>query len=179
VLSTSLKNGLHRIFGYSSEEQIHRARIAAKHLRYLIEPFAEELPGAAPVIERLKSLQNAYGDVHDAHVFMAELRAALLEAETSPPRERDVVPGLEALIRALHARGLQAFNEASAAWLRDRGEPFFHEVDAVADAIAALQPQTAVPDDPVEVVQSALPDESPLSRKRRYRWIGSRPEERR
>jgi CHAD domain-containing protein len=177
--STTLKNRLHRIFGYSSEAQIHRARIAAKHLRYLIEPFAGDLSGAESVIERLKSLQSAYGDVHDAHVFMVELRAALREAESSPRGERDVVPGLAGLIGALHTRGLHAFETASAAWLRGRGDPFFHEVDSVADAIANLPPQVEGTHDPVEIEEGTLPDEGPLWRRRRYRWTRTRSEERR
>ncbi len=177
--SATLQTRLHGIFGYSSEAQIHRARIAAKHLRYLIEPFAGDLSGADSVIDRLKSLQSAYGDVHDAHVFMAELRAALLEAESSPRGERDVVPGLAALISALHARGLHAFEIASAAWLRGRGDPFFHEVDSVADAIANVPPRVAGTHDPVEMEEGTLADEGPPLRTRRFRWTRPRSEERR
>ena len=161
--STSLRNRLHRIFGYSSEVQIHRARVAAKNLRYLIEPFAGDRPGGTPVIEQLKSLQSASGDVHDAHVFMAELHAVLLEAETSPPGQPDVVPGVAALIRSLRARGVHAFETVSAAWLRDRGEPFFQEVDAMAEAIGADAP----------------PYERRLPRTRRYRRTRTLTEEHR
>jgi CYTH domain-containing protein len=180
--SSRLRQGLHRIFGYSSEAQIHRARIAAKHLRYLIEPFASGLPAEDTVIEQLKSLQSAYGDVHDAHVFMADLRAALLEAETTPAVERDIVPGLTALVRALHERGMQAFKSASGIWHLDRGERFFQQVDAVADIVSDLAQAnqeverkfllTGLPpldgaEDPVEIEQGYLPGERLIERLRR------------
>ncbi len=180
--SSRLKKRLHRVFGYSSEAQIHRARIAAKHLRYLMEPFAKGLSNEDTVIEQLKSLQSACGDVHDAHVFMAELREALLEAETTLSDARDVVPGLTALIKTLHARGKQAFETVSTSWLWDRSEPFFNQVDAVADTIADLAQAdreverkfllTGLPpledaEGSVEIEQGYLPGERLIERLRR------------
>jgi CHAD domain-containing protein/CYTH domain-containing protein len=181
--SSRLKKRLRRVFGYSSEAQIHRARIAAKHLRYLIEPFAGGLSNEDTVIEQLKSLQSAYGDVHDAHVFMAELRGALLEAETTTlSGDRDVVPGLTALIKTLHARGKQAFETVSTSWLWDRSEPFFNQVDAVADTIADLAqadreverkfllsglPPLEDAEGSVEIEQGYLPGERLVERLRR------------
>jgi CHAD domain-containing protein/CYTH domain-containing protein len=180
--SSRLRKGLRRIFGYSSEAEIHRTRIAAKHLRYLIEPFAGRLAGGDAVIESLKSLQSAFGDVHDAHVFAAELREALLEADTAGSGKHDAVAGLTALIRALHARGMQAFDTASQAWLRGRGAPFFHQVEALAVAIADLTEAdreverkfllTGLPPlegagDPVEIEQGYLPGDRLIERLRR------------
>src|SRR6185437_7228777 len=57
----------------------HRARVAAKHLRYLLEPFAPAVSGGETTVDRLKALQDGFGDVHDAHVFGTELREALAE----------------------------------------------------------------------------------------------------
>jgi CHAD domain-containing protein/CYTH domain-containing protein len=174
--SERLARRLRWIFGYASGAEIHRARIAAKRLRYLLEPFAAAVPGAESVIERLKALQDAFGDVHDAHLFMAELREARLEAG----RERG--PGLTALIQSLQARGTQAFDSASAAWLRNRGEPFFRQVEAVADAIAGLARAnreverkfllTGLPPlegavGPVDIEQGYLPGEHLIERLRR------------
>jgi CYTH domain-containing protein len=39
---------------------------------------------------------------------------------------------------SLQARGLQALDDTSHAWLGDRAEPFFRQVDTLADAIAGL-----------------------------------------
>jgi CHAD domain-containing protein/CYTH domain-containing protein len=172
--SQRLRNRLQRIQGYASERQIHRARIAAKHLRYLLEPFAARVPEGEVVTDQLKALQDAFGDVHDAHLFMAELREVLPEAERAASTGPDIVPGLMALMASLRARGLQAFEGASAAWLVNRGAPFFHRVNAVADAIAGLArlgreverkflltglPPLEGAEGPVEIVQGYLPGE--------------------
>ncbi|HWB39618.1 MAG TPA: CHAD domain-containing protein [Gemmatimonadales bacterium] len=142
-----LKDRLHWILrGYSSETEIHRARIAAKHLRYLLEPFAAGVPGGGAVTERLKALQSDFGDVHDSHLFVAEIRSALREARRAASGGGDVVPGLLQLIAALRARGLQAFERSASVWLGDRADGFFREVDAVADAVAALA-QPPAPDE--------------------------------
>jgi CHAD domain-containing protein len=136
--SERLKNRLRVIRGYASEAEIHRARIAAKHLRYLLEPFASGLPEVDSVTDRLKALQDSFGDVHDAHVFVADLREALPEAEVATSSGPDIVPGLLALIASLRARGIQAFKGAAPAWLEDGAGPFFRQVEALTEAIAGL-----------------------------------------
>ncbi|HEX6052893.1 MAG TPA: CHAD domain-containing protein [Gemmatimonadaceae bacterium] len=67
----------------TDEAEAHEARIAAKRLRYLLEPVAKLVPGAGLVVERLKSLQDTLGDLHDAQVFGAEVErlAATRERE--------------------------------------------------------------------------------------------------
>jgi CHAD domain-containing protein/CYTH domain-containing protein len=176
-----LQTRLRRIRGYSSEVEIHRARIAAKHLRYLLEPFAGGLPEGSAVIERLKALQDSFGDVHDAHVFEAELREAhpqVQSASGGPP----LLPGLDALRAALRARGLHAFESASPVWLGDGAEAFFRQADAVAGAIGALAlsteeverkflltglPPLTGAEGPVEIEQGYLPGQRLVERLRR------------
>lgn len=115
----------------------HRARIAAKRLRYLLEPFRDELRGAATVLRQIERLQDALGELHDAHVFADALRAALVEAsqqrsraaservlpwpgpdETSgrpaPPGSRT---GLLLLVRRLRMDGDGRFRELKTHWL--------------------------------------------------------------
>ncbi|HSA55831.1 MAG TPA: CHAD domain-containing protein [Gemmatimonadaceae bacterium] len=67
----ALREGLSAIRGADDEEVVHRARIAGKRLRYLLEPLAAQLPGGPVLVERLKGLQDALGDMHDAHVWLA------------------------------------------------------------------------------------------------------------
>jgi CHAD domain-containing protein len=55
----------------------HRARIAAKRLRYLIELFAAGLPDGPAVVARLAELQAALGSLQDARVVASELETAL------------------------------------------------------------------------------------------------------
>lgn len=78
----------------------HRARIATKRLRYLLEPLARVEPPAARLLPRLSTLQTLLGQLHDLHVLEGELGRATEDV----PRERhhaassvrgqvDAVPG--------------------------------------------------------------------------------------
>jgi CHAD domain-containing protein len=136
--SEQLKARLLKIHGYASEIPIHRARIGGKHLRYLIEPFAQSVPQGEAIVDRLKLLQNGFGDVHDAHVFLAELRALLPVADKVSSDSSNYLPGMETLMDMLEARGRQAFEEVARDWLHGAAEPFFQEVEDVATAISQL-----------------------------------------
>jgi CHAD domain-containing protein/CYTH domain-containing protein len=182
--SQRLENRLRGIQGYASEAEIHRARIAAKHLRYLLEPFARGRPEVDTVTDRLKGLQDSLGDVHDAHVFVADLREALPEAEVAASGGPDLVPGLLALIASLRGRGLQAFEGAAPAWLGEGAGPFFRQVETLAETIAGLArlgleierkflltglPPLEGAEEPVEIEQGYLPGERLIERLRRVR----------
>jgi CHAD domain-containing protein len=129
-----LERRLERI-GYETDEVgIHRARIATKHLRYLLEPFASDLPGGAALIDRLKEVQDAFGDVHDAHVFLPTLRSALVE--TGRELRPELGPGLRALVRSLRARALEAYANAARDWLEPgRRAAFFEDVRAAGQSL--------------------------------------------
>ena len=181
-----LERRLGRITGESAEEEIHRARIAAKHLRYLLEPFAADLPGVEAIIERIKGLQDAFGDVHDAHVFLPALRKEL--AGTVRDRRVDLGPGLRSLAKALRARASEAFGNTARAWLTaDSRASFFRDVRAAGQALArharrgheverkyllnGLPPATT--DAPsVEIDQGYLPGEQLIERLRRIHADG-------
>jgi CHAD domain-containing protein len=53
---------------------LHRLRIAAKRLRYLLEPMREALPDARRMLQEIKALQEHLGAVNDA-VVLEELLA--------------------------------------------------------------------------------------------------------
>ena len=125
----------------SSEIEIHRARIAAKHLRYLLEPFAAAVAGGDALIARLKSLQDAFGDVHDTHLFVAELHQALDEA----PIAGEVVPGIQGLMARLRARGVEAFGPAAREWSRPGRRAFSGQVSALSGSIARLSRRPGPP----------------------------------
>jgi CHAD domain-containing protein/CYTH domain-containing protein len=177
-----LERRLGRIRDQTSEEEIHRARIAAKHLRYLLEPFVARAPAGEAIIERLKSLQDAFGDVHDAHVFLLELDAALREAEGDRPAV--LGPGLRFLMASLRDRGARAFDAAAAEWLAPGRQEFFDAVRAARRALASRVqhgreverkylldqlPEAVAGSPSVEIEQGYLPGDRLVERLRRIR----------
>jgi len=81
-----LQDHLSRVHSPADERQAHEARIAAKRTRYLVEPVSKLVPEAAELVERLKSLQDVLGDLHDAQVFGAEIDALAADAGVSTRR---------------------------------------------------------------------------------------------
>jgi len=122
---------LARVRSIRGVEDAHRARIAAKRLRYVLEHAAGQVAAATPVIERLKSLQDELGDLHDTQVFIAELDGA---ARKAPAVAR---PGVLALVGRLRERGLTTYRLLSPEWLAGGGESFVNEVVALGKTIAA------------------------------------------
>ena len=65
----------------------HESRISAKRLRYLLEPVMKIVPGAADLVDRLKSLQDLLGDLHDAQVFAVEISKLAVETTGEAPND--------------------------------------------------------------------------------------------
>lgn len=118
------------------EENSHRARITAKRIRYLLEPFAAECPEARAAAKRLKQLQELLGELHDAHVLERTLKDAAEEAgaeragrlfglalsKVSPAdlaaaRRRPLESGLFDLGRRNRARRDELFERLAKGWL--------------------------------------------------------------
>lgn len=83
-----LQDQLARVHTVHDEHEGHEARIAAKRTRYLLEPVAKIVPGAAGIVERLKALQDVLGDLHDAQVFGAEIAALAAEQAADEPTDK-------------------------------------------------------------------------------------------
>lgn len=98
----------------------HRARIAGKRLRYLIEPL-RDAPGTTPggALKQLKRLQDLLGELNDARLATNALGALVREAKSARQsrlgrrRKRaagpDPLPGLVALRRRAERRTADAF----------------------------------------------------------------------
>jgi CHAD domain-containing protein len=67
---------------------MHRARIAAKRLRYLLEPFREALPAGPDLLSSLKSLQDVLGELCDTQVLEVTLLQAVEAAGAQRARRR-------------------------------------------------------------------------------------------
>src|SRR6266566_4108764 len=157
--SEKLRRRLAAVHHFTDVQEAHRARIAAKRLRYVAEPVSNLLRDGDAIIETLKTLQDSLGDLHDVHVFAEELVAATEKAAASRARRvsevvlsddeedseddrvrraraRDPGPGLLGLARRLHERGIHAFAEIERDWLNDAGAAFFERVRDLAAEIA-------------------------------------------
>ncbi len=152
-----LRSHLARVTGPDDEKEAHEARISAKRLRYLLEPFTEELAEAASVVKHMKGLQDVLGELHDAHVLARELAEAveaaaverarrLLEIQISATpdesrirleRRRVQEPGILALARLNRARRDRLFDDLESNWLDGRREELFQEVEALAARLEA------------------------------------------
>ncbi|MGA7799765.1 MAG: CHAD domain-containing protein [Gammaproteobacteria bacterium] len=60
---------LQRIHSPADEIEAHQARIAAKRLRYLLEPVSGWVPRGAQAVQALKQLQDLLGEIHDTQVM--------------------------------------------------------------------------------------------------------------
>ena len=130
--SESLRRDLTVIHEFTDVEAAHRARIAAKRLRYVVELLSKLGDDADAIIDTLKSLQDALGDLHDVHVFLFEVEAAEVNEA--------VRPGLLRIARRLHERGALAYARIERDWLNDAGALFFDRVREQAAGIARRPP---------------------------------------
>jgi CHAD domain-containing protein/CYTH domain-containing protein len=172
--SADLENRLGAIHGPDDEEEAHEARIAAKRLRYLLEPVTRDEPGIRKLVARLKALQDVLGDLHDTHVLEASLADAIEEVATEKARQlralalagdtvalhrsrrRDERVGLATLTARARNRRDRLFAALARDWLGDAGMGFFRDVRAHTDRIGGTLPP------PVErerkYLLTALPD---------------------
>ena len=158
-LAGALEAALGEVRTLRDEEPAHRARITAKRLRYVLEPIAGLVAGVEPLIARLRTLQDELGDLHDSHVFVAELSRAIEElALIRARRTTDALrswqwdpaaaqagaanpgAGLLALGRRLRSRGRLAFTRVSSEWLHGAADDFFQQAAEVGRRLAAPSP---------------------------------------
>jgi CHAD domain-containing protein len=139
---------------------IHRTRIAAKRLRYLLEPFSQALGGAVDLPRSLKSLQNLLGDLHDTQVLEGTVREAVAAAAAERARRhfeatladgsgagrgsarRRETPGLLAVARRLRQRRLVDYAKLETTWLGG-GDIFAGRIGAASQPL--VLPRHGVP----------------------------------
>jgi primosomal protein N'' len=110
--------------------EVHEARIAAKRLRYLLEPLTRRAPGAKGLTAPLKGLQDVLGHLHDMHVISEEIASSLAALSRSPmERASGVESGLSALEQVANEQGAAAFASFEAHWMDQHGSRFFARVD--------------------------------------------------
>lgn len=132
-------------------ELLHRARIEAKRLRYILEPLRHELEDARRLVKGLKFLQDILGELQDTRVMTETISEALESSaldearklrdlaltegelpEAYPPRN----PGLLALLKVQRTRRDRAFTELTRTWTGNAGEVYFRTLEAFIERLA-------------------------------------------
>jgi CYTH domain-containing protein len=160
--ASELRDLLSQIESAHDEKEAHAARIAAKRLRYLLEPLGKSVAGVKPQIKELKRLQDILGELNDAHVMSVEIAAAIevvaaeqarrlhrLALETRTTDEiaeaESPLPGLLALTRLCGERRDRLFQALNHHWLNDSAIGFFARVSGLADdLIGQAEPHTEI-----------------------------------
>lgn len=164
-----LEQHLAHVEDADDETEAHEARISAKRLRYLLEPLLDEIPSAAPLVKRLKGLQEILGELHDAHVLETELHegAALAASERAgklfavaigevpdetvlrAERRRTLENGVIVLGRLNRARRDRLFRKLEEDWLDGRAGEFLRELAGVGEVLTSAT-SAAAPAGPPE-----------------------------
>jgi CHAD domain-containing protein len=146
-----LSRAMDRVESLDDARAIHRVRIAAKRLRYLLETIAD--PTAAALVERVTALQDSLGVCHDMHgmvnrivrelgelgardAHVAALSSILDEGSSKgQPRFAKCRPGLIAL--ATRARRIErdAYARFRAEWTEAGVARMVADVSALGDGI--------------------------------------------
>jgi CHAD domain-containing protein len=129
----------------------HRARLAVKQLRYLLEPLRTEMAGVEPPIDRLRELQQLLGELRDSReqriVLLDDLpragqehrrrlRRMVAAGGSARSADDDPRPGLLALAERLEGREAEAFGRLRHEWLAGAADGFFEQVTAIGQRVA-------------------------------------------
>jgi CHAD domain-containing protein/CYTH domain-containing protein len=121
------------------DDELHRARIAGKRLRYLTEPLTDVMENAPAAIASLKTGQDLLGSVHDAHVFARTLRRLQRSVPAPSPRARtDLRVGLRTLTARLNGRRTASWRSFSGGWQEREFEGLSSNVHAIVLALREL-----------------------------------------
>jgi CHAD domain-containing protein/CYTH domain-containing protein len=150
--ASRLEESLGSVSSADDGEQLHRARIEAKRLRYLLEPISARISEARALVKEMKSLQDELGELQDTRVLSQSIaneieRAAVEEAHRLrdlalregpfPQQGASADPGLLALLRAQKERRDQQYLALSRGWLSGASQRFFERVQALALSLAS------------------------------------------
>jgi CHAD domain-containing protein/CYTH domain-containing protein len=173
---------LTRVAGPQEAKRMHRARIAGKRLRYLLEPIRHLEPAAEAVLARMKGLQDLLGEINDAHV----LAASILEAR-GDTGDFMIRTALDSVRARCIARTFELYRQLEADWIHQGLFRLAGEVGALSRALLLHKDDVEVerkyllsrmPEMPagvevVEIDQGYVPGQRMHERVRRVRREGS------
>jgi CHAD domain-containing protein len=150
----SLTNALERVSGPGDRAEAHAARIAAKRLRYLLEGVDDGTPSIHQLIEKLKTLQDTLGELHDSQLFGGEIATMIAEVLADEGSQRDgtengrpanatarkpsPVFGLRVLSGRMRRTETSSFKVYASAWSAEGTARFIEGIASVADGLRAV-----------------------------------------
>jgi hypothetical protein len=140
-----VKADLKRVPEAANVKEAHRARIAVKRLRYLLEPVARRTPRARGLITQLKEAQDLLGNLHDMHVLSEEI-ASSLSAVSGSHRDRlsGSVRGLQTLERLAREQSAAAFESFASRWGGERASRFLIRADEIGRSLTKRPVEASV-----------------------------------
>jgi CHAD domain-containing protein len=142
-----LLDELSRIQGPSDAEQAHRARIALKRLRYLLEPIARRNRRAGALVRRFKEAQDLLGEHHDMHVLSSAVASLRSDGTSSSFSGLDV--GLAAVARRADDAAAAAFGKFRSIWGGEAGSRILARADELGRRLesppTSVEPPVAKP----------------------------------
>lgn len=125
--------------------EAHAARIAAKRLRYLLEPLSRRAPGVKGLVQRLKELQDLLGQLRDRHVLTAEVASSLAGlARNKLDRPSGAEAGLISLQHCASEDAEALFAAFQERWAHGRASRFFYRAEELARIL--MQPDAQLVD---------------------------------
>ncbi|MBI4575231.1 MAG: CHAD domain-containing protein [Planctomycetes bacterium] len=175
-----LRRALDTVEAADQDVRVHRARIAGKRLRYLLEPFASRSADCRRALGALRHLQETLGSVHDLNLFIdAVARCARKEVgawstklvrtaagkgvqgdEAAGRDERDPAPGLVRLASLAGRQRSLLFGRYKVKWEAEEAGRVFHGVEALLRALA--EPAVAPAPDGAAAVGEGQPRPDPV-----------------
>ena len=147
----TLRARLTAIESLNQEKRIHRTRLAAKRMRYVLEPVRTLVIGGRTVIRQLKGLQDVLGDIRDLQILERRVRSTLKRNTAAWSREviaaattestlsavfrkggqTDELRGLAAALFGVRKAETRLFTRFQRQWLGSNSEPFMLQVDKI------------------------------------------------
>jgi CHAD domain-containing protein len=161
--AAKLRGQLNEIDSVDSVRATHRARLAVKRLRYILEPLSKAIPEARDVIVELKAMQDTLGALRDLQILQMQIALAAgfegwvgepsadefpaFEAMATPasspsPSQTTVLEdqarkALEAGLDYMRFEAQREFNGLRERWLDGRAESLVQRIEHIADALQA------------------------------------------
>ncbi len=152
--AAKLRDQLGLIESVDSVRATHRARLALKRLRYILEPLAKIIPDAHDLLGEFKTMQDTLGSLRDLQILRMQISLAAgaadqieawaaedpaaAELATAVPSARALEEHKDALEAGLdHVRteAERHFAVLKERWLDGKAEPLIKRIEEIADAL--------------------------------------------